>query len=547
MADALCGPSNALQQFSKHSSVDRTLQQDRLVGRGSPAQGFRSSPAGGATDAEFEAFQAGHTGQPLQLDFHHPPPPPLSQFASPPPPQFAQAHAQASQRPDWASDFQRLNISSAHTPPVQQQHRAPVPNAISSWHQDFMTQQAPVAQAPQFRQQNALGGLGGYGFQQGPAFGGINGGMNMNMSRVSEVAQGKQRAQEAAPVFDDAAFEQAFAQMDQHMEEEVKMKEVRPALSDHEVQPMLHTAQNQNAIETRVQEMAKEAENEDPMLQRLREQRPAVYAALKLRSAIDLGIEQDARIHFENLEVLENNNTLIQDASEARWVVDALQKITDHAAPEQSWIKTQAHTLTRAINERLMSTYPLLSTRTQMTSNMTNIWQDLEAAGYTRSPAPEQVLQQQPEQPQEARQEQQPPHDSDEMAETAGKLLERVADNTSEKFQKSNFLELMRRLRDREVRVEGDKMVEVSEKVSAFDSTPTFTSSSSSASTRQQNPQHFNQEQQALYLAGTNTNNSAATAIPEIDPTILNHADTDFTMPVFSSSDHRDEHFQESV
>lgn len=38
MADALCGPSTALQNFQKHTSVDRTLQQDRLVGRHSPAQ-----------------------------------------------------------------------------------------------------------------------------------------------------------------------------------------------------------------------------------------------------------------------------------------------------------------------------------------------------------------------------------------------------------------------------------------------------------------------------------------------------------------------------
>jgi hypothetical protein len=38
MADALCGPSNALQSFQKHTTVDRTLQQDRLVGRHSPAQ-----------------------------------------------------------------------------------------------------------------------------------------------------------------------------------------------------------------------------------------------------------------------------------------------------------------------------------------------------------------------------------------------------------------------------------------------------------------------------------------------------------------------------
>lgn len=31
MADALCGPSNALQSFKNHSQVDRTLQQDRFT------------------------------------------------------------------------------------------------------------------------------------------------------------------------------------------------------------------------------------------------------------------------------------------------------------------------------------------------------------------------------------------------------------------------------------------------------------------------------------------------------------------------------------
>ena len=51
--------------------------------------------------------------------------------------------------------------------------------------------------------------------------------------------------------------------------------------------------------------------------------------------------------------------------------------------------------------------------------------------------------------------------DPDELARTAGQLLDSVKDNQSQKFQESTFLSLMRRIRDREVRVEGDKMVEV--------------------------------------------------------------------------------------
>lgn len=52
--------------------------------------------------------------------------------------------------------------------------------------------------------------------------------------------------------------------------------------------------------------------------------------------------------------------------------------------------------------------------------------------------------------------------DADELARTAGQLLENVSGDQSKKFQDSNFLSLMRQIRDKEVRVEGDKLVDVS-------------------------------------------------------------------------------------
>ena len=52
--------------------------------------------------------------------------------------------------------------------------------------------------------------------------------------------------------------------------------------------------------------------------------------------------------------------------------------------------------------------------------------------------------------------------DRDELARTAGALLDRVKGNQSEKFQQSSFLALMRQLRDKEVVVEGDDIVRVS-------------------------------------------------------------------------------------
>lgn len=53
-------------------------------------------------------------------------------------------------------------------------------------------------------------------------------------------------------------------------------------------------------------------------------------------------------------------------------------------------------------------------------------------------------------------------HDADQLARTAGELLDNVKNDSNPKFQKSSFLSLMRQLRDREVHVEGDRIVNVS-------------------------------------------------------------------------------------
>lgn len=204
------------------------------------------------------------------------------------------------------------------------------------------------------------------------------------------------------------------------------------------------------------------------------------------------------------MERLEKNGHLVQDANEGKWIVDSLQRIVNRNAPQQ--VKTRAEELIKAINERLMSQYPL-GTRVPMAEE--KIWKELEAAGYMRTPEPEVV-----EQKAEEKQEQPKMNDDDEMAATAGRLLERVADNTSEKFQNSQFLELMRKLRDREVRVQEDKIIEVTQPSSS--STANATSSSAA-----QQPSTASSQGQ------TNT------AIPPVDPAILSHAATDFETPIY--------------
>ncbi|KAF2869821.1 hypothetical protein BDV95DRAFT_629722 [Massariosphaeria phaeospora] len=458
MADALCGPSNALQNFQKHSSADRTLQQDRLTNRHSASQGFRSSPgpSAGALDPEFDAFQAGHVGPPLP-DFHHLPP----HLARPPP---QHQFAQAPQGPDWASDFQRLNITPLHSAPIQQ-HRLPQPpSAAASWHQDFMRQQSPAAQAPAFQQRTfgrlpgyGLGGLAGSALQQGPAFGMANG---------SEMAQGNQRAQEAGLVLDDAAFEQAFAQAQQDMLEETSAQQA----THEEVLAQQDTLEEEYAQQRFAEEQWILGSHETNSI--------GFYATLKMRQAIEGGRVTEALAYQARLEEMERNGQWIP--GEAESVVHLLRKLVIRDAPPT--MKERVESLIRAINERLMSTYPLHipAAPVSQESNRTH---------------PSEQMEQQQQQP--LNQEEEPFQlNDDDMADTAGRLLERVADNTSEKFQNSQFLELMRRLRDREVRVEGDKMVDVD--------------------------------------TGPSTSSLSEPAAPGIDPNILDYAALDFDIPMGS-------------
>ncbi|KAL1791858.1 hypothetical protein ACET3X_009609 [Alternaria dauci] len=436
----------------------------------------------GRDNSEFDAFQAGRP-VPAQ-DFQHFGP----RFAQPPPPQFAQAP----QAPDWAADFQRLNVSS---PPPQafQQQRPQQANAASAWHQDFLRQQAPVAQAPAL-QQNAYGGMSGY------SLGGFGGQAYMQTpgfqdAQVSEIAQGKQRAQEDVLAFDEAAFEQAFAQAQQDMMDVAEADQV-------------HTQPAQQALDLdRPGEM-------DPLLQRIRETRPAVYSAIQVWSETGLGRTDEAVAYLEDMANMEQTGTLVQDANEGKWIVDSLQRIVNRDAPQE--VKTRAEKLIVAINQRLMSQYPLGS-RVAMSEEQ--IWQELEAAGYMSTPEP--VMQRMEQKPEEEQKQEQPrKNDDDEMAATAGRLLERVADNTSEKFQNSQFLGLMRRLRDREVRVQEDKIVEV-------DGAQQQTGNTTSTPQANLHQQPSSQPQQA----------PSTTQIPPIDPTILSHAATDLEQPLYSGDE----------
>lgn len=271
-----------------------------------------------------------------------------------------------------------------------------------------------------------MGGYAAQNFNQ-PQFG-----VPMHSQDMS-VAQGKQRAQENAPQFDEAAFERAFEQAQAEI-----LAEQEPI--------SLH----QSVTESKSISLPRET---DPILLRIAEKRYPVYLSIKLQSLLRLKSE-DALIYLPELENLEENGSLFNDLSEARWCLGALKNVLDADVVEDA--KSRSSSLIEKINARLMSMYPLNALNSPLTDR--NIWDDLKDAGYTVERPIQEPVQEEPQQ--EKKEQNQHHNDDDAMAETAARLLDSVADNTSDKFRQSTFLELMRRLRDREVRVEGDKVVE---------------------------------------------------------------------------------------
>ncbi|KAG5810675.1 hypothetical protein H9Q74_004211 [Fusarium xylarioides] len=119
MGGAECSTSaNPLSQLHKHTQNDRTLQQDRLVGRGPGGQlnGFRSQSANAPQDEMMNGFL--NQGPSLQQEFPMQP----GQMGPLSP---AQSHMRAnSASPTWAHDFngQPAMESAFQAPPAAQSH-----------------------------------------------------------------------------------------------------------------------------------------------------------------------------------------------------------------------------------------------------------------------------------------------------------------------------------------------------------------------------------------------------------------------------------------
>ncbi|KAJ5772646.1 hypothetical protein N7520_003175 [Penicillium odoratum] len=206
MGDSLCGPSNALQNFQKHTSVDRTLQQDRLTTRQPSAQGFRSqSQRDGILDPEFAAFEA-NLGGPALPNLQHP-----AHFGGP-----IQLPTTAHSNASWASDFQNLHISGTAPPQLQQQVQGPPGiQAQRGWQDEFFKyQQSQKSPATAHLAQNHPNTHHAYQ----PAIATNYPMYNPPMSAYQAPHQAHSQHIVPAEKFDESAFEAAFDQARADME-----------------------------------------------------------------------------------------------------------------------------------------------------------------------------------------------------------------------------------------------------------------------------------------------------------------------------------------
>ncbi|KAJ4514877.1 hypothetical protein HRR83_003204 [Exophiala dermatitidis] len=341
MADALCGPANPLQNLQKHSQVDRTLQQDRLVGhRQSPNQGFRTSdPRAGAVDADFHAFE---NAAPSPFQFQHPQPQQQGPVFHPQGPVAG-----------WAADFKRLSLTEP-----QSHSQSPIPMPAGQFR----------AEAPLVRS-TTLGGWQNEFVRQ----------------RSSPVAQGKQAVRDPGPILDSFGGQSASSMM-------------MGGNYNYSQQSMYQSHMAGVGVYGGT----------------LSDQQQQGYAVSGASMTME---QQHAQLSDVDYEA-------------------AFAEVIAHAQEMDQQQQTQ----------QPASIDQLESQQLQQPESEQPIKIGSDAIQYRDQKADSQKS------PEEDR------RDADELARTAGLLLNSVQHDTSSKFQNSQFLDLMRRIRDREIEVQNNDL-----------------------------------------------------------------------------------------
>ncbi|PHH86352.1 hypothetical protein CDD83_10370 [Cordyceps sp. RAO-2017] len=232
MGGAECSSAgNPLSQFQKHVQDDKTLQRDRLVGRGPGPQlgGFRSQPANAPQDKMMEGFLNGAPN--LQQEFPMPGGPAQLNAAHQP------SMRAGSASPSWARDFnggQAGGMESAFQPPpgthfsADEFARFNQMNAQASSSRSSPMQSNLPSQMPH---QRPVLGVGMMNMGGGMGYGMANQSMwpmyqNQNQNQAQQ-AEGKGKAKLVE--LDDSKWEEQFAQLELQDREKEETDEANAA------------------------------------------------------------------------------------------------------------------------------------------------------------------------------------------------------------------------------------------------------------------------------------------------------------------------------
>lgn len=153
MDAANCGPSNALQNLSKHTQRDNTLQNEIIRNQPQQGNGFRNQAiVDQRLNQDFQQFSNGQAFNQFQ-------PEPVNQ-------QFHQHHRQHNQaqhsqhhpQQGWVQDFSKMSINQQ---PRHQAGNIQNGKVQNDWHQQFMNQtsQHPAQNNVAYQPQHQMGGF----------------------------------------------------------------------------------------------------------------------------------------------------------------------------------------------------------------------------------------------------------------------------------------------------------------------------------------------------------------------------------------------------
>ncbi|KJZ73588.1 hypothetical protein HIM_07144 [Hirsutella minnesotensis 3608] len=214
MGGAECSSAgNPLSQFQKHVQDDKTLQRDRLVGRGPGGQlgGFRSQPANAPQDEMLDGFLNGAPNLPQEF--------PMQPGHAPLNPAQQASMRASSASPSWARDFNsQPGMESAFKPPPGthfsadeyarfNQMNAPASSSRSSPMQQQMPHQRPMLGVGMMNRGMGYGMAGSSMFQP----------MYQNHQPVHQQQQPQQadaKGKGKLVELDDSKWEEQFAQLE---------------------------------------------------------------------------------------------------------------------------------------------------------------------------------------------------------------------------------------------------------------------------------------------------------------------------------------------